>query len=64
VLVETQVEPPEEYVVVRLSFAAPNCGLIGQPNIAEDGRPGLHFEIEEDDFKEVLLDSDAISWRT
>jgi hypothetical protein len=64
VLVETQVEPPEEYVAVRIGFAAPNCGPIGRPYRTEDGRPGVHFELEEDDFKEVLLDSNAIPWRT
>jgi len=38
VLIETQVEPPEKYVCLRISFIAPNCGTVGQPYITEDGR--------------------------
>jgi hypothetical protein len=63
VLTETLIEPPEEYVCVRLGWAAPGAGVMGQSSITEDGRPGVHFELEEDDFKDILLDSDAISWR-
>jgi hypothetical protein len=37
---------------------------MGRSYITEDGRPRVHFELEEDDFKEVVLDSDAIPWRT
>ena len=62
ILVETQVEPPEEYVCVRLAFVAAGAGVTGQLFIAEDGTPGLHFELEEDDFHDILLDSNEISW--
>jgi hypothetical protein len=64
VLVETEVEPLEKYVCVRIGFTGSGCGPIGRPYITEDGRPGTHFELERDDFKEIVLDSDAISWRT
>jgi hypothetical protein len=63
ILVETQVEPPEKYVCLRLAFVAPGAGVRGQPYITEDGQPGVHFELELD-VNEVVLDSDEISWRT
>lgn len=63
-VVETETESVEEYVCVRIGFIAQGAGVMGQPYITEDGRPGTHFELERDDFKEIVLDSDAISWRT
>jgi hypothetical protein len=47
-----------------MDFIAQGCGPMGRSYITEDGRPRVHFELEEDDFKEVVLDSDAIPWRT
>jgi hypothetical protein len=60
---EVDVEPePEDYVRVGIYFAAPGCGIRGQPYIVEDGTPGVHFEIGEDDCHEAILDSDEIPW--
>jgi hypothetical protein len=63
-IAEYEVTEPGEFVCVRLGFAAPGCPMMGQSYITEDGRTGVHFEIEEDDFNQVLLDSETISWRT
>lgn len=56
--VETEVEPPEEYATVFVGFTGSNSGPVGR-----HGQPGVEFDLEEDDFKSVLLDSDEISWR-
>ena len=56
-----ELEPGE--VDVRLGWVITD-GILGRPYIAEDGKPGVHFEIEEDDFHQVVLDSDTTSWRT
>src|SRR6516162_1174146 len=50
VLVETQVEPPEEYVRLRIAFVAPGCGPIGRPFVTEDGRPGVHLGLKRTTF--------------
>lgn len=63
-LAEYEVTEPGELGCIRIAFLVPGCGPKGLPYIAEDGRPGVHFELEEDDFKEAVLDSDTISWRT
>src|SRR5262245_5283348 len=63
VLVETQIEPPEEYVCVRIAFVAAGYCPIGQLFLTEDGQLGVEFAWDEDDEEEVLLDSNTISWR-
>jgi len=64
-LYEETMAPPEKYVCVRMSFIAPNCGMTrGEPFITEDGELGVQFEFDEDQEADILLDSDAISWRT
>jgi hypothetical protein len=60
-LAEYEITEPEA-VDVRLGFIAANAGVPGQPFVAEDGRPGVHYELAEDDWNEVIFDSDAISW--
>jgi hypothetical protein len=48
-----------------MSFIAPNCGMTRrEPFITEDGELGVQFEFDEDQEADILLDSDAISWRT
>jgi hypothetical protein len=63
-LYEETMAPPEKYVCVRMAFIAPNCGMTAEPFITEDGKPGVLFEFDEDQEADILLDSDAISWRT
>jgi hypothetical protein len=62
-LAEYEVIEPGEFVCVRIAFLAQGYGPVGQPYITEDGRLGVHVELEEDDFRQVILDSDATPWR-
>jgi hypothetical protein len=48
-------------VCIRLGFAIADDGVPAPPFVTEDGRLGMHFEL--DDHKEVVLDSDVIPWR-